>query len=108
MSYSVCCHSTVSKTPMAVPLYPSAVCPASPSNTWAWDRIASCILGMSDIILLVKKGPMDVSDVDVTKMQEKMSKVEFDFDDFFYTIENGLEGGRHGQRGEYVTVGQHD
>lgn len=46
------------------------------------DRMASRILGMGDVISLVEKAAMKVSDADAAKMQEKMTKAEFDFDDF--------------------------
>ena len=46
------------------------------------DRMASRILGMGDVISLVEKASMEVSDADAAKMQEKMAKAEFDFDDF--------------------------
>lgn len=46
------------------------------------DRMASRILGMGDVISLVEKASMEISDADAAKMQEKMVKAEFDFDDF--------------------------
>ncbi|KAL9191265.1 hypothetical protein ACHAXT_000971 [Thalassiosira profunda] len=46
------------------------------------DRMASRILGMGDVVSLVEKASMEVSDADAAKMQEKMAKAEFDFDDF--------------------------
>lgn len=46
------------------------------------DRMASRILGMGDVISLVEKASMEVSDADAKKMQEKMVKAQFDFDDF--------------------------
>ena len=46
------------------------------------DRMASRILGMGDVISLVEKASVEVSDADAKKMQEKMVKAEFDFDDF--------------------------
>ncbi len=46
------------------------------------DRMASRILGMGDVVSLVEKASMEVSDADAAKMQEKMVKAEFDFDDF--------------------------
>ena len=47
------------------------------------DRMASRILGMGDVVSLVEKASMEVSeDDDATRMQEKMVKAEFDFDDF--------------------------
>lgn len=46
------------------------------------DRMASRILGMGDVVSLVEKAAAEVSDQDAMKMQEKMLKAEFDFDDF--------------------------
>ena len=46
------------------------------------DRMASRILGMGDVVSLVEKASMEVSDADAAKMQEKMVRAEFDFDDF--------------------------
>ena len=46
------------------------------------DRMASRILGMGDVVSLVEKASMEVSDADAARMQEKMAKAEFDFDDF--------------------------
>lgn len=46
------------------------------------DRMASRILGMGDVVSLVEKAAAEVSDADAAKMQEKMLKAEFDFDDF--------------------------
>mmetsp|Transcript_12402 Transcript_12402/g.29528 ORF Transcript_12402/g.29528 Transcript_12402/m.29528 type:complete len:574 (+) Transcript_12402:81-1802(+) len=46
------------------------------------DRMASRILGMGDVVSLVEKAAAQVSDEEAKKMQEKMMKAEFDFDDF--------------------------
>jgi signal recognition particle GTPase len=46
------------------------------------DRMASRILGMGDVISLVEKAAMTVTDAEAARMQEKMAKAEFDFDDF--------------------------
>eukprot|EP00538_Stauroneis_constricta_P000594 CAMPEP_0119556856 /NCGR_PEP_ID=MMETSP1352-20130426/8680_1 /TAXON_ID=265584 /ORGANISM="Stauroneis constricta, Strain CCMP1120" /LENGTH=552 /DNA_ID=CAMNT_0007603863 /DNA_START=59 /DNA_END=1714 /DNA_ORIENTATION=+ len=46
------------------------------------DRMASRILGMGDVVSLVEKAAQEVSDEEAKKMQEKMLKAEFDFDDF--------------------------
>jgi len=46
------------------------------------DRMASRILGMGDVISLVEKAAMEVSDADAAKMQKKMMEATFDFDDF--------------------------
>jgi signal recognition particle subunit SRP54 len=59
---------TGEKTPDLEPFYP--------------DRMASRILGMGDVISLVEKASAEVSDEEARKMQEKMMKAEFDFDDF--------------------------
>jgi signal recognition particle subunit SRP54 len=46
------------------------------------DRMASRILGMGDVVSLVEKAAAQVSDEEALKLQEKMKKAEFDFDDF--------------------------
>jgi len=46
------------------------------------DRMASRILGMGDVVSLVEKAAAQVSAEEAAKMQEKMLKAEFDFDDF--------------------------
>ena len=46
------------------------------------DRMASRILGMGDVVSLVEKAALQVSDAEAAKMQEKMAKAQFDFDDF--------------------------
>jgi len=59
---------TGEKTPDLEPFYP--------------DRMASRILGMGDVVSLVEKAAMEVSDADAEKMQKKMLEAKFDFDDF--------------------------
>ncbi|MCX7703366.1 MAG: hypothetical protein N2234_04605, partial [Planctomycetota bacterium] len=46
------------------------------------DRIASRILGMGDIVSLVEKAQAQVSEEEARKLQEKILKEEFTFDDF--------------------------
>jgi signal recognition particle subunit SRP54 len=46
------------------------------------DRMASRILGMGDIVSLVEKAQQEVSAEDARKMQEKLAKGSFGFDDF--------------------------
>lgn len=46
------------------------------------DRMASRILGMGDVVSLVEKAAALVSEEEALRMQEKMMKAEFDFDDF--------------------------
>jgi signal recognition particle subunit SRP54 len=51
------------------------------------DRMASRILGMGDVVSLVEKAAAEVSDADALKMQDKMLKATFDFDDFLQQSE---------------------
>lgn len=43
--------------------------------------MASQILGMGDVVSLVEKAELKVSDAEAAKMQEKTVKAQFDFDD---------------------------
>ncbi len=46
------------------------------------DRMAGRILGMGDVVSLVEKAQEQFSEEEALKMQEKMAKGEFTFDDF--------------------------
>jgi signal recognition particle subunit SRP54 len=46
------------------------------------DRMASRILGMGDIVTLVERAQQEVNAEDAQKMQEKLAKGNFGFDDF--------------------------
>jgi len=46
------------------------------------DRMASRILGMGDVVSLVEKAQEQFSEEEALKMQEKMAKGSFTFDDF--------------------------
>ena len=46
------------------------------------DRMASRILGMGDILSIVEKVEAEIDEEDAKKMAKKMSKGEFDLDDF--------------------------
>jgi len=46
------------------------------------DRIASRILGMGDVVSLVERAQLEVSEEEARKMQEKLLKEEFTFEDF--------------------------
>ncbi len=46
------------------------------------DRIASRILDRGDIITLVEKAQEEIDIADIEKLQKKMAKAEFDFNDF--------------------------
>ncbi len=46
------------------------------------DRMASRILGMGDILTLVEKAQMQISEEDAKKVEEKLRKNEFTLDDF--------------------------
>jgi signal recognition particle subunit SRP54 len=46
------------------------------------DRMASRILGMGDVVSLVEKVEAQISDEEAKKVEEKLRKAEFTFDDF--------------------------
>lgn len=46
------------------------------------DRMASRILGMGDILSLIEKAELEVSEEKVKEMSQKLRKAEFDFNDF--------------------------
>jgi signal recognition particle subunit SRP54 len=46
------------------------------------DWMASCILGMGDMISLVERASTEVNDANAARMREKMAKAKFDFDNF--------------------------
>jgi signal recognition particle subunit SRP54 len=50
------------------------------------DRMASRILGMGDIVGLVEKAQEAIDEKTAKKMEEKIRKAEFDFNDFLETI----------------------
>jgi signal recognition particle subunit SRP54 len=50
------------------------------------DRLASRILGKGDIISLVEKAQETIDEVEAKKLEEKLRKNKFDFDDFLKQI----------------------
>ena len=52
------------------------------------ERIAGRILGMGDIVSLVEKAQQNVSAEDAAKLQERMAKGQFGFDDFLKQLES--------------------
>jgi signal recognition particle subunit SRP54 len=46
------------------------------------DRIAGRILGMGDVLSLVEKAQVDIDEAKAQRMEERMRKAEFTFDDF--------------------------
>ncbi|MCE5304521.1 MAG: signal recognition particle protein [Chloroherpetonaceae bacterium] len=50
------------------------------------DRIASRILGMGDIVSLVEKAEQEIDEKEAQKMEEKLRKNKFTFDDFLDQI----------------------
>jgi signal recognition particle GTPase len=46
------------------------------------DQMASCILGMGNVISLVERASTEVTDANAARMQEKMAKAKFNFDNF--------------------------
>ena len=50
------------------------------------DRLASRILGKGDVISLVEKAQQNFNEVEAEKLEEKLRKNKFDFDDFLKQI----------------------
>ena len=50
------------------------------------DRMASRILGMGDVLTLIEKAQQTINEEDAQKLQEKMLKQTFTFDDFLKQI----------------------
>src|SRR5690554_2904768 len=50
------------------------------------DRLASRILGKGDIVSLVEKAQQTIDEADAEKLEEKLRKNKFDFDDFLKQI----------------------
>jgi signal recognition particle subunit SRP54 len=46
------------------------------------DRMASRILGMGDVLTLIEKAQQDVDERDAQRMEEKLRRAEFSFEDF--------------------------
>ncbi len=51
------------------------------------DRLASRILGMGDIVTLVEKAQENINQEQAMKMQEKLLKAKFDFEDFLQQMD---------------------
>jgi signal recognition particle subunit SRP54 len=51
------------------------------------DRMASRILGMGDIVSLVEKAQETISEEDAKKLQKKLRKQQFNFEDFFQQLQ---------------------
>ena len=52
------------------------------------DRMASRILGMGDVVTLVEKAQEQFSEEEAQKMQQKMAKGQFTFDDFLKQMQS--------------------
>lgn len=50
------------------------------------DRLASRILGKGDVVSLVEKAQEHIEDIDTKKLEEKLRKNRFDFEDFLSQI----------------------
>lgn len=50
------------------------------------DRMASRILGMGDVLSLIEKAQAAVSEEEALKLQEKMKKASFDFNDYLSSM----------------------
>ncbi|NWF50088.1 MAG: signal recognition particle protein [Ignavibacteriaceae bacterium] len=55
-------------------------------ETFYPERLASRILGKGDIISLVEKAQSSIDEIDAEKLEEKLRKNKFDFDDFLKQI----------------------
>lgn len=51
------------------------------------DRMANRILGMGDVLTLIEKAQAEVTEADAAKMQEKLKKADFDFNDYLTSME---------------------
>ena len=51
-------------------------------DTFHPDRMASRILGMGDVLTLIEKAQADVSERDARRMEEKLRRADFTFEDF--------------------------
>jgi signal recognition particle subunit SRP54 len=50
------------------------------------DRMANRILGMGDVVSLVEKAQLQIDEVEAARINKKISKNQFDFDDFLSQI----------------------
>ncbi len=51
------------------------------------ERMADRILGMGDVVSLVEKAQMQIDEVEAKRLERKMRKNQFDFDDFLKQIQ---------------------
>ena len=51
-------------------------------DTFHPDRMASRILGMGDVLTLIEKAQSDISEQDAARLEERLRKAEFTFEDF--------------------------
>ena len=61
------------------------------------DRMAGRILGMGDVVSLVEKAAAEIDEEEAKKLQEKLKKNKFDYDDFLSQLKQisklgGMEG----------------
>ncbi len=50
------------------------------------DRMASRILGMGDVLTLIEKAQEDFDEAEAAKLERKMKKAQFDFDDYLTSM----------------------
>ena len=55
-------------------------------ETFYPDRLASRVLGKGDVVSLVEKAQENIDELEVEKLEEKLRKNKFDFDDFLKQI----------------------
>ena len=51
-------------------------------DTFHPDRMASRILGMGDVLTLIEKAQSDITEQDAARLEERLRKAEFTFEDF--------------------------
>ena len=51
-------------------------------DTFHPDRMASRILGMGDVLTLIEKAQTDITEQDAARMEERLRRAEFTFEDF--------------------------
>ena len=67
------------------------------------DRMASRILGMGDVLTLIEKAEAQIDADKAKKMEEKLKKAEFDFDDFLEYMGQIKEYGWYRFYSEYAS-----
>ena len=57
------------------------------------DRMASRILGMGDVLTMIEKAQEAIDEEEAKKLEQKMKKAEFDFEDYLSSMKSDEEDG---------------